>query len=384
MTVSAAWASDPHDHLVRYVFCRPQAMAMVLRRVLPKAMLAVLDLRSLRYVPSVHVDPRLRRRESDLCFTVDALDRGRRVTVYLLVEHQSTRDARMPWRALVYAGETWGRYIRNHPRRRRSIPFIVSLLLRQHPARNTPTRLSSILDVSPRLRRVLGTPFEVDLLVDDFSGSVLGDRKAPVATRALVELSRAFLHTHGNPGSLTPERLATLAPLVDVLLEHNRPDDVEALWVYAISVFEPDSPLHAMIMRSLGAPAKEMYMTLKEELLARGEARGQKLGEARGQKLGEARGRAIGKAEAVLGVLEQRKLPVSAALRKRILATRDELALQRWFERAFTVDAAAELLEPPPRQSTARSRSTATSPPRAARRPVAARTTNGPARARAS
>ena len=236
----------------------------------------------------------------------------------------------------------------------------------QHPARTTPTRLSSILDVSPRLRQVLGTPVELVLHATDFSGSLLHDCKAPAAIRALVELARAFLHAYENPGSLTPARLAELGPLVDVLLKHDRPDDVQALWVYAISVFDPDSPLHEMITTALSKPAKEMYMTLKEELLARGrklgvaqgkklgEARGRKLGEARGRKLGEARGmrvgealgRAIGKAQALLEVLEQRQIPVSAAVRKRILGTRDERALQRWLERAITVTRAAELFEP--------------------------------------
>lgn len=102
-------------------------------------------------------------------------------------------------------------------------------------------------------------------------------------------------------------------------------------------------------------------MTLKEELLAQG----QKIG----QKVGEARGRTLAKAEAVLGVLEHRKVPVSASIRRRILATRDELALQRWFDRAFSVGSAAELFERPP--SLGRARSPATSgragPARAAR-----------------
>jgi hypothetical protein len=210
--------------------------------------------------------------------------------------------------------------------------------------------------------RGVGQPVELVLHASDFSGSLLHDRKAPVAIRALVELARAFLHAYENPDSLTRARLRELAPLVDVLLKQNCPDDVQALWVYALSVFEPHSPLHEMITTAISKPAKEMYMTLKDELLTRGrklgEARGRKLGEARGEKLGEARGRklgeaigeargrAIGKAQAVLEVLEHRGIPVSASVRKRILAMRDELALPQWIERAVTVTRAAELFEP--------------------------------------
>ncbi len=186
-----------------------------------------------------------------------------------------------------------------------------------------------------------------------------------------------------------------LAPLVDVLLKHDRPDDVQALWVYVISVYEPGSRLRAMITKAVSQPAREMYMTIEAQLLARGrklgeargrklgeargrklgeargrklgEARGRKLGEARGRKLGEARGRAIGKAEALLGVLEQRGMPVSVGARRRILATDDERVLQQWLGRALTVETTAELFEPPPRGTAARSRVVARPVPTGAR-----------------
>lgn len=253
----------------------------------------------------------------------------------IVIEHQSSPDSRMPWRAMVYSGELWDQYVRDHPWRRRGLPFILLVLLTQRPARNTPVRLSTILDVSPRLRRLLGTPIEVKLHADDFSGSVLEDRKAPAVTRALVELARALLHAYKNPRSITKSRVAELARQVDVLLRHKRSDDVTALWVYVISVFEKRSLLRRMLVESISEPAKEMYMTIEEDLLARG----RKIG----KKLGRALGKAEGKAESVLGVLAHREVPVSAAVRRRVLASRDELELQRWLERAVTVSSAQEL-----------------------------------------
>ncbi|NJP07759.1 MAG: hypothetical protein HC837_20145 [Chloroflexaceae bacterium] len=126
------------------------------------------------------------------------------------------------------------------------------------------------------------------MYVDDFAGSVLGDRKAPPAVRALVELARALLHAYGNPRSLTRARMAKLAPLVDVLLRHKRPDDVEALWVYVISVFDIGSPLRRTFIKALSTPARGMYMTIEEELLARGQKIGQKIGRGQGQGAGAA------------------------------------------------------------------------------------------------
>jgi predicted transposase YdaD len=335
-------APDPHDRLFRFVFCRPPAIAIVLRRVLPAELLACLDLRSLRHVPTTVVNPRLRARTPDLCFKVHAIDGRRRVLVYIVIEHQSSRESRMPWRSLVCSGELWDRHIRVHPSRRRGLPFIVPVLFTQHPARNTPVQLSKTLDVPARLRGAFGTPIEVMLHVGDFSGSILDDRKAPPATRALVELARALLHAYENPSAITKRRVTELAQQVDVLLKHKRPDDVEALWVYVISVFETGSPLRTMLVKAISQPAKEMYMTIAEDLLARGQKAGEKIGKAEGK----AEGRALAKAEDVLGVLQHRNVSISATLRRRVLASRDELELQRWFDRAFTVAAAKELFEP--------------------------------------
>lgn len=166
-----------------------------------------------------------------------------------------------------------------------------------------------------------------------------------------MELARALLHAYRNPRSLTKERMAELAPLVDVLLRHKRPDDVEALWVYVISVFGIGSPLRRTFIKALSTPAREMYMTIEEELLARGQKIGQKIG----QQIGEAKGQA----KALLQVLEQRQVPVSASIRRRVLATRDERQLQRWLDCALSVPSAEELFEPAPRRRGTRARAAA-------------------------
>ena len=66
---------------------------------------------------------------------------------------------------------------------------------------------------------------------------------------------------------------------------------------------------------------------------------------AEGERKGLSRGRAEGRAEAVLGVLEHRALPIPEPVRERVLSTRDEPALQRWFHRAFSSTAGHELFD---------------------------------------
>lgn len=86
-------------------------------------------------------------------------------------------------------------------------------------------------------------------------------------------------------------------------------------------------------------------MTLADDFLAKGEAKGLRKGEAKGLRKGLRKGRIAAKAEAVLGVLEHRRLRVSKTVRKRVLTTEDEALLQRWFHRAFTASTLAEVFE---------------------------------------
>jgi hypothetical protein len=294
--------------------------------VLPRELLPHVDFRSLRSVPTTQTDDDLRRRRPDLHFIVDVFDGDERVPVHLPVEHQSTAEARMPKRAHGYVGGIWDEYIHDHPEDQETLPFILPILLTQHPARNTPTRLSTLLQVPPSLRGLLGTPVELTMLVDDFSGSVMDDLETPLVTRALVEIARALLHAYRNPGALTEQRIAELAPLFDILLEHNRPEDVHVLWVYVVSAFEADSPLRALILQAVSKKAKEEYMTIEEDLLAKGEAKGQ--------------------AKSLLRVLERRAIAISTAMRERVLSTQDDSLLQRWLDRALSVATADEVFGP--------------------------------------
>jgi hypothetical protein len=63
-----------------------------------------------------------------------------------------------------------------------------------------------------------------------------------------------------------------------------------------------------------------------------------------GKAEGVAEGKAEGKAEAVLQVLAHRGIAVSDEARERIAACRDMETLERWFDKAFSVEAADELL----------------------------------------
>jgi predicted transposase YdaD len=338
----SAGPRDVHDRLIKHVLSRKEALAAELRRVLPPRLLAHLDLRTLDRRSTERTDERLRGRTSDLHFTVDFVDGGNGLPVHLPIEHQSTFDGNLPLRTLVCACDIWHEHLRDHPDAT-SLPLVLPILLVQHPARNTPSRLSMVLDVPPGVREAFPSPIEpieVVSYVDDLSGSVLDDTEAEPATLALLELARAFLHAYKNPTALTEARMATLAPLFDVLLKQREPlasNDVRALLTYVFHAFEAGSPIRDLIERTIQGRPREMYTTIADALVAEGEEKG--------RAEGEEKGRAAGLARAVLGVLEHRAVSIPEPLRERVSSARNEHQLQRWFDRAFTAVSAEDIFD---------------------------------------
>ena len=121
----------PHDALVRAIFGQPQYAAEELRAVLPSAALAELRLDTLAPVEGSFIDEGLRASSADLLFSVN-LRGGGSGFVYVLFEHQSTSDERMPLRLLRYQTRIWERHAAAHPDEPR-IPPIVPMLLHHGP-----------------------------------------------------------------------------------------------------------------------------------------------------------------------------------------------------------------------------------------------------------
>jgi flagellar biosynthesis/type III secretory pathway protein FliH len=76
---------------------------------------------------------------------------------------------------------------------------------------------------------------------------------------------------------------------------------------------------------------------------ARGKARGIAEGIAEGEAKGKAEGEAKGKAEAVLKLLDARRLAPSTEQRQQVASCTDAAQLDLWFDRAITAGTAAEV-----------------------------------------
>lgn len=241
----------PHDALVRAIFGQPQHAAAELRAVLPSEVLAELRLESLATVEGSFIDEALRASCADLLFTV-SLRAGGSGLVYVLFEHQSTHDERMPLRLLRYQTRIWERHAADHPEEPR-VPPILPLLL-HHGPKPWPwkPRFSSILAVDDRAlaafgRKVLGFDFVLDDLAQQTDAQILDRAMDAVARLALVALRssrnrpRLYEHVarvmHALESELRgPEVMTALARLARYVFEvdESPPDVIRSTFTAAL------------------------------------------------------------------------------------------------------------------------------------------------------
>jgi hypothetical protein len=92
-------AHTPHDALIRKTFDDPANVLVELRAVLPPALFAQLDPRSLSLRQGTFVDPELHRSHTDVLYSGRIA--GHDAYFYFLLEHLSTQDQLAPFRLLV-------------------------------------------------------------------------------------------------------------------------------------------------------------------------------------------------------------------------------------------------------------------------------------------
>lgn len=322
---------NPHDRLVKRLLTnRPVAIAE-LTRVLPAAVSEALRWDGLEVLPCSFVDPQLQLRASDLLYSVPTAT-GRPVEIYVLVEHQSTPDAAMAARFLVYVGRVYERLLRERPRRK-TVPWVFPVLLYQgRTGWRGSRRLSDLL--RPRELQGATPPVELEFAVDDLSTSYL-ERQVAADLRQrdrgllLLEMTRSMLWLFRHPEAADGERAHMLAQLQQA---------VEVVWgaramrpflVYLAAAFRSKSKVRSIMLEAASPTVQTMYTTIRDEWLAEGRAAGVR----------------AGKADLLVQLLVGRGFPVDQRLRRRIAACRDTSELERWFSRAINAASLADVFD---------------------------------------
>ncbi len=325
--------STPHDHLFRRVFSVPEHAEGELRSVLPADLVARVDWSTLALVPGTFVDTAAGAIEADLLFTVEL--EGRRAFVYVLLEHQTTSDPRMPLRLLRSMVRIWERHFEEH-RDARAVPAILPVVVHHSAAGWTSARsLTELYDLPPSLLAVVGRHLPAfEIVLDDIS---LADDTA-LRSRTMTALGRVTLFSLARSRS-SEDFVAELSRWSDALAEIlDAPSGVAALRTlvsYALVTTETHPEQLRRLATQLGPKAEEAFMTGADILRAEGFQRGIEQGIEKGIERGIEKGRLEGSVELLLGLLAARfgELPEGVVRRVRGATAED---IERWARRVLT------------------------------------------------
>jgi predicted transposase/invertase (TIGR01784 family) len=319
---------SPHDALFKAAFGQPDLARSELEFVLPPAVRTHLDLATLEVCPGSFVDDELRHAHTDLLYRTRTRS-GAEVLVYVLFEHQSTFDPRMPLRLLRYVVGVWEAWEREHPGLK--LPVVIPVVLSHDPGGwLAPPEFASMLDASPDVLAAMRPYLPLFRFVLDDLEAVSLDA---LAARRLHALALLVELAFWSARSLS--RLESAAPHMSAIIQKSGRDDrarslLRQLYAYLLR----DGPqevevtqVRAILERIAGEEGKEDVMNAGDQLIAQGHAKGL----------------VDGLRTAVATVLSVRGLSLSEAGRAKLASCTDADVLTRWHARAVTARAEDEV-----------------------------------------
>ncbi len=273
-------AHQPHDALVKAALSRQENAIGALRAVLPPALLARLDLSTLRLAQDSFVDERLGKLFSDIVYEVELAGRPGLVC-FLLYEHQSTLDALQPVWLLSCMTRVWETWLQDHPKATK-IPAVIPVVL--YHGSQPWTASTSLVDVLDLPDVALAAAREhlplFRFLLDDLSVTADADlrtREGAVLGRLtflLLKHARSLVAGEAGPGSLA----GFLQSVADLLVALDSRDDRIRVFSYIIEVVEGADPSTVVDALDAVAPSalKEDVMTAGEKLRQEGRLEGQR------------------------------------------------------------------------------------------------------------
>ncbi|MCX4243086.1 hypothetical protein OEB96_20820 [Paraliomyxa miuraensis] len=209
-----------------------------------------------------------------------------------------------------------------------------------------------MLDLPEELQEGFISPVEVALIIDDVRDPIVQDQQARDEILTLVRVTRLLLLAHHEGDRFTEEQMIAIADMLTTVKRELGGEIICTLWFYVVSVFGPESRFRRTLLDVIDEEQRRMHDAARQKWLAEGGE--QWLEEQMEQRKaallaeGHKAGRAAAKAEMLLALLEQRGFKVPSKVRERVLATNDEVQLQRWFQRAVVASSVDEVFLPVP------------------------------------
>lgn len=324
-----------HDSIVKALFANTEDAASALASALPREIAERIDWASLRSANLSLVDQKLREVQADLTFT--ARLEGHEVVLYVLLEHQSTSDALMPFRVLRYVVLIWTALLRDRPDMTR-LPVVLPFVLHHgKPRWAAPTELRELFDVPADVLGLLGDHVpSFRFFLDDLSAT----EDEALRSRSLTAMMRACLVLLKNAPK-SADVLVELGDWLDVFVEISRaPNGVDALRLLMqyISIASDAEPQNIQqFARLIGPVAEDAYMTSAEQLTQQAREESLQEGLREGRKEGRREGRREGQAELLLRLLELRFGALSESTLRRVHDAAD-IDLTGWADRVLSAE----------------------------------------------
>jgi predicted transposase YdaD len=316
--------NNPHDGLFKATFSQVEHAAGELRAILPPALVARLDLSTLTLCPGSFVDEAFSWRHTDLLFT--ALLAGRPALVYLLFEHQSTVDPRMPFRMLQYEVRIWEAHLAKHPDTVK-LPVILPVVLHHGESGwRASVEFEELLDIEPELLVTIGAYVpRFRFMLDDLAAT----SDDAIRARAMSALGRFVLWClkHARRQGLFEHELVRWGEVVRDAW--NAPDGGAAIRMIFRYMFEVDDKLTVdelkrLAIAAIGEDVEEEIVTLADRLREEGRQKGER--------------------KVLLKQLTLRFGKLADAVVARVNAASVE-QLETWAERVITAPTLAEVIE---------------------------------------
>jgi predicted transposase/invertase (TIGR01784 family) len=311
----------PHDKFFREVFSQADSVRELLLATLPSDISGLLDLRKIIVENTSMIDSRQSEQRSDLLIRTKL--GGSPALIYILVEHKSYADRWSVFQLLKYMVRIWERE-RTKRNTDQTLPTIIPVLF-YHGTRKwrMPLDFSSYFDSAVELESHIPAfrPVMIDLQAmedHEFRGS-----KRIQAVLKTLKYSRKNLRVH---------LVEILSGVFVVPMDEKQRAFLESLLGYIIQAGrDVDEQYVDQAIQSIGSrEVREAYMTVAEQLMAKGERKG---------KLKD-------KQEVLLKQLAQKFGSISEADERRIIETQDTDKLDQALVMILKSESIEEILRP--------------------------------------
>jgi predicted transposase YdaD len=289
-----------HDKLFKAVFSEPKNVIAHLEGFLPPEVTAALDLAKATHEPGSFVDEALKERHTDLLYRIpwrqNSGEEGREVLLFCIFEHQSSVDSMMPYRMLGYAVRVWDHWLAEHPDQKLLPPILPLVLYHGEQDWTAATELQEVFDVQgvePEAVEAL-RPFLPKLQI--MLNEVATQPKEKFPGHPVVRLTLHLLR-YGRLSDLLL-RLRDLEDDFREVVDQDAPDlRILRLFVHYILTVNEYVTVDELVefLAPMGDKAKEIPMTVGEQLIEKGrqegEMKGRQEGEMKGRQEGEMKGR---------------------------------------------------------------------------------------------